>query len=273
MRIRAYSTCESYDVKLLQNDLKQKEYSTKFYDKEALYFSVDEVYEQAQGEAFIFNFGCAVFWGEESANERKIIADLERYASRKSEDYATESCYFKVDYDTPSIVIEEEDLIILDDDSPIMKLAVSFALAQSAKLSFFEEAVEETINANRDIPEQLMNSGKILLSRKALSKKVGELFVKKSSVNLFSYILDTPDFFWRRPKYEPFYQMCAKFMDISLRVEILNQKLEVIREMYGILSSELQHIHTSRLEIIIIFLIALEVLIVISKEVIHYFFG
>ena len=50
-------------------------------------------------------------------------------------------------------------------------------------------------------------------------------------------------------------------MDIQQRLEILNKRLDVIRELYEILSNELNHIHSSRLELVIIYLIVIEVFI------------
>ena len=116
-------------------------------------------------------------------------------------------------------------------------------------------------------------TGNISLSRKSLAKKIGTLFVERNYINLNSDILDTPDFFWRRAKYEPYYEMSIDFMDIKQRLGILNSRLDIIHELYGILSTELQHIHSSRLEWIIIFLILIEVLLgvtlLIVRDLLH----
>ena len=104
------------------------------------------------------------------------------------------------------------------------------------------------------------------MSRKKLSKKIGALFSERNSINLHSDILDTPEFFWRRPRYEHYYLMASEYMDIQTRLDILNRRLGVIHELYDILSSELNHRHSSRLELIIILLILIEVVVVLRNE-------
>jgi len=92
------------------------------------------------------------------------------------------------------------------------------------------------------------------------------LFSEMFSINLHSDILDTPEFFWKRPRYEPLYLMTVDFQDISVRQGILNHRLDIIQELYGILSNELNNKHSSRLEITIIVLIAIEILLALSHN-------
>ena len=73
--------------------------------------------------------------------------------------------------------------------------------------------------------------------------------------------MDAPEFFWRNPNLEPYYVMIKKFLDIPSRVMALNQKLDVLQELLDILSTQVQHRHSSLLESIIILLIAVEIII------------
>ena len=87
-------------------------------------------------------------------------------------------------------------------------------------------------------------------------------------------VLDTPEFFWRKPSYEPIYLMTVEFQDIKLRQGILNNHMDIIRELYSVLSDELNHKHTSKLEVIIILLISLEILLALyNNKVVDNFFS
>jgi uncharacterized Rmd1/YagE family protein len=55
--------------------------------------------------------------------------------------------------------------------------------------------------------------------------------------------------------------MTKKFLDIPSRVMALNQKLDVLQELLGILSSQVQHRHSALLEMTIIVLILIEIII------------
>jgi len=96
---------------------------------------------------------------------------------------------------------------------------------------------------------------------------MGELFIERNSINLHSDILDKPEFFWVYPEVEPVYTMIANYLDLSPRVEVLNQRLGVVHELFDMLNSELNHQQTSRLEWIIIILIFIEVGITLMKDV------
>ena len=92
---------------------------------------------------------------------------------------------------------------------------------------------------------------------------MGELFIDRSSINLHTDVLDTPEFFWDHPELELYYSTVANELDIETRGQVLNQRLDVIRELFEMLGNELNHQHSSRLEWIIIWLILIEVLITI----------
>jgi uncharacterized Rmd1/YagE family protein len=79
------------------------------------------------------------------------------------------------------------------------KLTISHAIAQSTKLTLFEGLIEETINATKHIPQTMAETGKVPLSRTAITKKIGQLFIMRINVNLVSNVLDTPEIFWSEP--------------------------------------------------------------------------
>ena len=61
--------------------------------------------------------------------------------------------------------------------------------------------------------------------------------------------------------------MVANYLDIETRVEVLNQRLDVVHELFQMLGSELNHQHSSRLEWTIIWLIIIEVILTLLKDV------
>jgi len=97
------------------------------------------------------------------------------------------------------------------------------------------------------------------LSRSALAKIRGHLFSTKSDIFLHYGLLDTPEFFWEYPEYEYAYSASARYLDISSRVGLLSNKLDVIHELFEMLADDLNHKHSSFLEWIIILLIAFEI--------------
>lgn len=159
------------------------------------------------------------------------------------------------------------DTIYLNDSSTTSKIAISQALAQNVKLQQFEEEVQTTIENNSHIPLQLSTTGKIKLTKKEISKKIGELFLVKTKINLHYDLLDTPEFFWEYPQYENQYEKTIKYLDIKSRVEVLNKKVEIIQELLHVLGDEQKHKYSSFLEWIIIILIAFEIIINLKDHI------
>jgi uncharacterized Rmd1/YagE family protein len=57
----------------------------------------------------------------------------------------------------------------------MIKLTISHAFAQSAKLTLFEALIEETIESTKHIPTVMAETGKIHMHRKAINKKIGQV--------------------------------------------------------------------------------------------------
>ena len=91
-------------------------------------------------------------------------------------------------------------------DEPYEKLAISFAFAQSAKLAVFEAALEATTEEIKPIPEQLAARGRCKFTVNEVARLTGRVFLERNAVNLYSNILDTPEFFWEAEAYEPLYR-------------------------------------------------------------------
>lgn len=254
MRCISYCTASSYDIPRLFQFLLNKGPAQLFRDVIHIEFKKDK---KTSGDVFYFSYGVIVSWGLTEAEEKICLSYVKGF--EKEPTHKVEIDEFSYVYgDALSI---EKDEIVLQNKNILSKLAVSYGVAQSAKLTIFEDLIQKTIGLTKDLPTELARKGKISLSKKAISKKIGELFIKRSFINLHSEILDIPDFFWDYPELEPFYRKSAHYLDVGKRGDILNKRLAVIHELFEILSGELNHQHASRLEWIIIVLIVIEVIL------------
>lgn len=262
MRCTCYCTAASYDIPRLFQYLQQLGSSQLFRDVIHIQIKEDR---QIKGDLFYFSYGAVVCWGFLEEEEKEILQSVKEFEKEPlAKPELDEFTYIYGD----NIKIEEDE-IFLHNKSTLTKLAVSHGIAQSVKLSTFEELIQKTIENTKKLPKDLAKKGKIPLSRKEISQKMGEIFIERNFINLHSEILDIPEFFWDYPELEPFYRRTAHYLDVSKRVEILNKRLNIVHELFEILSSELNHQHTSRLETIIILLILIEVTIAFFRDVFH----
>lgn len=259
-RCVSYSTAVTYPIKDLARSFREKNSVTMFRD--VAYISFKGEKEDIERGLFLFPYGAVVMWGLTSEEE---VASLATIRSLEEGAYETrEKEMMGYTFGTTAAVVD--DVIVLPSADLTMKLAFSHGLAQSVKLSVFEDVVKKTIDTTSSIPEQLAGYGKIPLSRKEIRKKMGELFIERSSINLHFDVLDVPEYFWEHPDLEPTYTLMVNHLELETRVELLNQRLDVIHDLFEMLGNELNHQHSSRLEWIIILLIAFEVVHSLIRE-------
>ncbi|CAH0480595.1 unnamed protein product [Peronospora belbahrii] len=225
-----------------------------------------------QKDAFYFATGCAVFWGLTRAEEQAHLMALGAFSVGPVKQVEVED----MDYMYGDSSIIHNDAITLSSNRASEKLAVSFAMAQSSKLDVFEERVEETIRETKHVPQNLAVTGSIQYSQGDISKLIGRLFIERSDVNLNSDMLDEPDFFWEDDEYEPLYKKVMKYLNVDNRVQILNTRLDILRELLDVLSQQLAHQHDTKLEMIVIWLIVAEVAVqvvwnILVKDILGFF--
>ncbi|KAL3913976.1 MAG: hypothetical protein SGPRY_007791 [Prymnesium sp.] len=205
--------------------------------------------------AFYFSYGSIVTWGLSERAELNLISELKitNHVVNPLSDMEVDDFWYVTTVGAKPTL--QKDTIQLSTEEIKEKLAVSFALAQSVKLGVFERTVDQTIHDTRHIPEQMARDGTIKLKRKQITKQIGQLFVDRASINLHSDILDHPDFFWEDDEWLSFYLRVSKYLETDRRVEVLNKRLDIIKELFDMLASEVHNSHANKLEWIIIILI------------------
>lgn len=255
MDLCAFCTAQTYAIKPLY-EVMRVSYKTTLY-KDVVHVILDKGYG-TPCDAFFFPYGVTVFWGIDREIGLKILKEeIAAFEHNPSSDVETD--IFTFEYGETAKISEDE--IILPNRESLTKLAISQGIAQSVKLGTFETSIQKTFQLTRQIPEDLAKHGKIPLSGKDIRRKMGELFIERNSINLHMDILDTPEFFWEYPELEPLYMMVANYLDLRTRVEILNQRLNIIHGLFEMLGTELNHLHSNRLELTIVCLIVIEIIL------------
>lgn len=260
MRCTSFSTAASYDLPRLNQALQPSGTTQLYRDVLHLQFKHEKL---IKGDCFFFSYGTVVFWGFTIQDEQDLLKILKDYEKNPIGKIEVDEFTFAMGQQMKI----EEDLIVLPNKNILTKLAISHGIAQSVKLTTFEEVIQKTIDNTKNLPADLAFKGKIRLSRREIYRKMGEIFIERSSINLNSEILDTPEFFWDHPKLENFYRRMYHYLEVARRGEILNKRLTMLHELFQILSEELKHQHSSRLEMTIILLIVIEVSLALLHDI------
>jgi len=224
------------------------------------------VIDYKDGCSIVFSYGVVVHWNISLDERRALQSLLLEYAVKPDKNPQEDNFSYETGCDLDRF---QYDHIELRSGDFKVLLAMSHAMAQSIKLAAFEGHAIDTIQATSHLPESLAREGKIKLNRKAMAKIRGQLFLTKSDIILNYDLLDTPEFFWEHPEYQAIYSMAANYLEIRQRTDVLSKKLETIHELLEMLADEQKHLHSSILEWIIIWLIAVEIAMSIFNKMLH----
>lgn len=227
------------------------------------------------GEMFVFSYGVVVFWNFTERQEKDILADLTfsehetgiSLVSRPQdeEDFETEELHFEYSplVERPRVF---NDMITLRSGDHMIKLAMSHAIAQSTKLSFFEERMSQTMLDAQHVPKHLALTGQLGMTRTQVVMILGQLFESRVDVNLSSNILDVPNFFWEsEPTLHPLYSAVREYFEITPRIKVLNERCQVFLDLAEILSDSIADTKMSTITWIIIVLIVISIAVTVSE--------
>jgi uncharacterized Rmd1/YagE family protein len=152
----------------------------------------------------------------------------------------------------------------------VVKLSISHSLAQSCKLAYFENVMDETIESTSELPKMMAKFGQVKMKRLDIMKIVGKLFKLKMNVNLISNVLDTPELFDTEPELRTLYNAIRGYMEISQRAQVLNSRADVISDLLQMLSDHLNSNEMTYITWIIIILICMAVVIASLEVYVKY---
>ncbi|KAF3891758.1 Sporulation protein RMD8 [Trichophyton interdigitale] len=229
-------------------------------------------------EMFIFSYGVVVFWNFTERQEKEILADLAFCPAPNDlplnplaeEDFETEEFHFEYSsaISRPRVY---NDMITLRSGDHMIKLAISHGIAQSTKLSFFEEGMARQMADAKDVPRRLALTGHLGMGREEVFRIMGRLFKSRVEVNLSSNMLDVPNFFWdSEPMLHPLYIAVREYLEIKPRIQVLNERCRVFLDLIEILSDSIADNKVSSQTWIIIILIFISIIVTLSEVVLRF---
>jgi required for meiotic nuclear division protein 1 len=213
-----------------------------------------------QGLAVVFRYGVVVFLGLTADQEAEFLERLSARTAGKitprEEEWAKVQVAREGEEPIPvggPIQVREMSLERL--------LVVSDALAKSVVLGRDEREVANVFDTIEPFARELASSGQTSKSRTDLLKLLGNSLLVQQHVAGRVAVDEKPDVLWDRPDLERLYARLEDEYELSERVEILNRKLEVISDTATTLADILEAKRSLRLELIVIFLIAFEIIV------------
>lgn len=234
------------------------------------------------GDIFVFPSGTIVTWSlppdvvtrqlllaaeDPHPNNLREVEDLEF-----TSDNGREASTMKGDIVVLGTRREHKDGDTLD--TTLAKVAFSSGLARSTKLAVLETALMSYFESTRTIPDILSKGSGFPFGRRFILQKTGELLSLRARLNHYSELTDSlPDILWDSRSelgLEGYYEQVGRALDVNVRIRTLNQKMDYAQEIASVLREMSSERHGTRLEVIIILLIAVEVIFELRRIVLEW---
>jgi uncharacterized Rmd1/YagE family protein len=131
---------------------------------------------------------------------------------------------------------------------------------QSVALEHYELMTEEMLSSTKNYIRQLEKTGSLNVSKTELLKYIGKVLNVKAEIMDNLYILDDPNLTWEDEALNYLNRQLKSNFDINARFKDLDYRLRNVEENLKLFTELLNNRDSSRMEIIIIVLILIEVL-------------
>jgi uncharacterized Rmd1/YagE family protein len=124
-----------------------------------------------------------------------------------------------------------------------------------------EREVASVFDQIEPFARELADTGRIPGGRRTILRLIGNALLVQHRVSGRVAVAEKPDVLWDRPDLERLYARLEDEYELSERVDTLNRKLAVISDTATTLSDIIDTKRSLRLELIVVFLIAFEIVI------------
>ncbi|MCR9172052.1 MAG: RMD1 family protein [bacterium] len=235
--------------------LQLKEVRALFEEKPIKSDSTFLLYQLSENSfVYVKNFGCLTFVNVPTEIKDSITDEL----SNGNDDW--------IGYDSFTILVRENEALAVDfDTATIPELSVDLIhiialnLAQSAALTHYQVITDELLEKSRELSTHLEVTGEVKMTRRKLSKFIGQTMSLRNRIADNLYIFEAPPLAWKEARLTELDTLLSNELDFENRYRAMQASLSVVRENHEFYKDVLQHKHSSLLEWIIIILILFEV--------------
>lgn len=215
------------------------------------------------GEVFLYPFGAAVFRDAAPSVRETELQRLRRSRPALTAEVIREELTAReVPDQRPRVA---EGVLIVDRLTDERSGIVALTVAQSAAMEYYERIVDQMFVRTGKIVERLERRGTVSMHTRPLHRFIGEAIATRSEVFTVLSLLDKPDETWDDPTMDRIYADLRSEFDLVDRYASLELKLRSVQESLELVLDVARERRLLLLEIAILLLIALELLLPLSR--------
>ncbi|MFV5686699.1 RMD1 family protein [Flavobacterium sp. GB2R13] len=253
IKIEAVQIAESFNMKKFRADFRAEAHSG----------STSEVFyalKENQRYLYIFDYGVVVFANYDAVAKSEFVNFIKNYATTLVDLDLSEEYRIETDETLQKVIVKNNYVTVSQIDSSLMRI-VMLNIAQSVALEYYELLTDDLITSSKHYILELEKRGKLSISKTNLLKYIGKVLNVKNSIVDNLYILDDPNLVWDNEELNLLNRHLKANFDINTRFKDLDYRLQIVENNLTLFTDVLNVRESSRLEWVVIILIALEIAI------------
>ena len=211
---------------------------------------------------YVFDYGVVVFANYDPVSKSEFIQFIKNYATKIVDLDLSEQYKINTDANLNKVLVKNDYVKVSQINSSLLRI-VMLNIGQSVALEYYEVLTNELITSSKYYILELEHHGKLSISKINLLKYIGKVLNVKNSIVDNLYILDDPNLVWDNEELNLLNKQLKVNFDINTRFKDLDYRLQIVENNLTLFTDVLNVRESSRLEWIVIILIAIEIIIAI----------
>lgn len=220
---------------------------------------------------YIYHYGSLVFINMEYHEIQDIIKYLkevdETLRNNNPSEYIDE---YNLEVSSDYEYVLYNDLMTSNEFRPYYLDIISLVLSKSTSLHKIEMNIDKLLDSIEDVIDYL-DKGKFNMSDTEISKTSAKILRFKYDTLSYLMLLDKPKSAWDNEDIENFFSQISELFEIQDRYKKISHKTEVLKDITSVFSSLSHEKRGTKLEIMVIILILLELIIGIAELIFKLF--
>jgi uncharacterized Rmd1/YagE family protein len=255
IQIEALQIAELFNIKKFRAEFRAEAFSGSTSE---VFYALTETNRYL----YVFDYGVVVFANYDPVSKSEFIQFIKNYATKIVDLDLSEEYKINTDENLNKILVKNDYVTVSQIDSSMLRI-VMLNIGQSVALEYYEVLTDELITSSKHYILELEYHGKLSISKINLLKYIGKVLNVKNSIVDNLYILDDPNLVWDNEELDLLNKQLKVNFDINTRFKDLDYRLQIVENNLTLFTDVLNVRESSRLEWIVIILIAIEIIIAI----------
>ncbi|QBN17603.1 RMD1 family protein [Flavobacterium nackdongense] len=255
IQLEALQIAELFNIKKFRSEFRAEAFSGSTSE---VFYALTET----NRFLYVFDYGVVVFANFDPISKSEFIQFIKNYATKIVDLDLSEQYKINTDEHLNKILVKNDFVTVAKIDSSLLRI-VMLNIGQSVALEYYEVLTDELITSSKHYILELEHHGKLSISKINLLKYIGKVLNVKNSIVDNLYILDDPNLVWDNEELNLLNKQLKVNFDINTRFKDLDYRLQIVENNLTLFTDVLNVRESSRLEWIVIILIAIEIIIAI----------